>query len=348
LSINDTFLSDSVIFIVSFGPSGAKPVMKTPAHRHIGFLLIPGFSLLSYASAVEPLRAANRLSGRSLYTWSHISAQARPVTASSGLAIAADRSIGEDFALDTILVCAGGNPALHRNARTLSWLRKLARRGVRIGGVSGGPYILARAGLLDGYRCTIHWDHMASFQEDFPQLDIQRTLYEIDRGRLTCAGGVAGFDMMRAIITTEQGSALAAAVSEWFLQTQLRSGSGPQRLTLRERYGVAHPKLLAALQTMEDSISKPLPREDLARRTGLSVRQLERLFANHLETTIGDLYIKIRLDRARTLVHETAMPLLEIAIACGFATASHFSRAYRLRFGQSPRQDREAARTLAA
>jgi len=319
--------------------------MKAATPRHIGFLLIPGFSLLSYASVVEPLRAANRLSGQSLYTWFHVSAQGRPVEASSGLVISADRSFGDDFHPDMILVCAGGNPALHRNARTLSWLRKLARRGVRIGGVSGGPYILARAGLLDGFRCTIHWEHLAGFEEEFPQLAIQRTLYEIDRGRLTCAGGIAGFDMMRALIAAEQGSALAAAVSEWFLQTQLRSGSGPQRLTLRERYGVAHPKLLEALGTMENSTDKPLSRDALARAISLSVRQLERLFAGHLGTTIGDLYLKIRLDRARTLVHETAMPLLEIAIACGFANGSHFSRAYRERFGASPNRDRQSART---
>jgi transcriptional regulator GlxA family with amidase domain len=316
--------------------------MNAPAPRQIGFLLIPGFSLLSYASAVEPLRAANRLSGRQLYAWVHVSAQGRPVEASSGLAIAPDKKVGDDFPLDMILVCAGGNPALHRNARTLSWLRKLARRGVRIGGVSGGPYILARAGLLDGFRCTIHWEHMAAFREEFPQLDTRRTLYEIDRGRLTCAGGIAGFDMMRAIIAADHGQALAKAVSEWFLQTQLRSGSGPQRLTLRERYGVVNPKLILALQTMEDTTEKPLPRDALARGTGLSIRQLERLFASHLGTTIGDLYLKIRLDRARTLVHETALPLLDIAIACGFANGSHFSRAYRARYGQSPRRDRDA------
>lgn len=321
--------------------------MKAPASRRIGFLLIPGFSLLSYASAVEPLRAANRLSGRPLYTWIHVSAQGRPVEASSGLAIAADETIGDDFPLDTIMVCAGGNPTLHRNARTFSWLRKLARRGVRIGGISGGPYILARAGLLDGFRCTIHWEHMTAFQEEFPQLDVRRTLYEINRGRLTCAGGVAGFDMMRAIIAAEQGSALAAAVSEWFLQTQLRSGSGPQRLTLRERYGVAHPKLLAALHAMEESTDKPWSRDELARTVSLSMRQLERLFAGHLGTTIGDLYLKIRLDRARKLVHETALPLLEIAVACGFANGSHFSRAYRAHYDRSPRQDREATRETA-
>jgi transcriptional regulator GlxA family with amidase domain len=317
--------------------------MKTPHTRQIGFLLIPGFSLLSYASAVEPLRAANRLSGRSLYRWIHVAAQGRPVEASSGLAIAADQRVGDDFPLDMILVCAGGNPALHRNASTLSWLRKLARRGVRIGGVSGGPYILARAGLLDGFRCTIHWEHLASFEEQFPQLDMRRSLYEVDRGRLTCAGGIAGFDMMRAIIAAEHGSALATAVSEWFLQTQLRAGSGPQRLTLRERYGVAHPKLLEALRAMEDSTDKPLSRGALARAISLSVRQLERLFAGHLGTTIGDLYLKIRLDRARALVHETALPLLGVAIACGFANGSHFSRAYRKRFGVSPKRDRQSA-----
>ena len=307
--------------------------------RNIGFLLIPGFSLLSYASAVEPLRAANRLSGRSLYQWVHVSAQGRPAAASSGLAIAADRKVGDDVPLDIVLVCAGGNPALHRDARTLSWLRKLARRGVQIGGVSGGAYILARAGLLDGFRCTIHWDHMASFREDFPQLEVSRTLYEIDRGRLTCAGGIAGFDMMRAIIAADHGAALAAAVSEWFLQTQLRSGSGPQRLTLRERYGVANPKLLQALQAMEDSTSRVLSRNELAAKTELSVRQLDRLFASHLRTTIGDLYLKIRLDRARVLVHETALPLLDIAITCGFANGSHFSRADRARYGDSPRRE---------
>jgi transcriptional regulator GlxA family with amidase domain len=316
--------------------------MKAPTTRRIGFLLIPGFSLLSYASTVEPLRAANRLSGRSLYTWRHITDGGRPVLASSGLAIAADNTVGDDIQFDMILVCAGGNPALHRNPRTFSFLRKLSRRGVRIGGVSGGPYLLARAGLLDGYRCTIHWEHMAAFREEFPQLDMSRALYEIDRGRLTCAGGIAGFDMMRAIIAADHGQALAAAVSEWFLQTQLRSGSGPQRLTLRERYGVAHPKLLHALQTMEDTTDRVLSRSELARATGLSLRQLERLFASHLGTTIGDLYLKMRLDRARALVHETALPLLQIAVACGFANGSHFSRAYRARYGRSPRRDRDA------
>ncbi len=144
--------------------------MQNNGARKIGFLLIPGFSLLSYASTIEPLRAANRLSGRTLYRWTHISATGQQSEASSGLQIATEHKVGDNFELDTIFVCAGGNPALFRNQRTLAWLRTLARRGVRIGGVSGGPYILARAGLLDGYRCTIHWEHMTALREEFPSL----------------------------------------------------------------------------------------------------------------------------------------------------------------------------------
>lgn len=316
--------------------------MTAKAPRHIGFLLIPGFSLLSYASTVEPLRAANRLSGRTLYKWSHISTDARPALSSSGLVVAADYPVGDEFELDTLFVCAGGNPALFKHRRTFSFLRNLARRGVAIGGVSGGPYLLARAGLLEGYRCTIHWEHMAAFQEEFPDLDAHRTLYEIDRDRLTCAGGIAALDMMRAIIADQHGPSLANRVSDWFLQTHLRLGSGPQRLTLRERYGTSNATLLKTLETMEASSERPVSRKRLAQRAGVSVRQLERLFATHLETSIGAQYLKLRLDRAQRLLQETTIPILAVAVACGFVSASHFSRSYRAHHGRTPKQEREA------
>lgn len=314
--------------------------MRNNDARKVGFLLIPGFSLLSYASTIEPLRAANRLSGRTLYRWTHISTTGQQSESSSGLQIHAEHKVGADFELDAIFVCAGGNPALFRHQRTLAWLRTLARRGVQIGGVSGGPYILARAGLLDGYRCTIHWEHMTALREEFPNLEANRTLYEIDRNRLTCAGGIAALDMMRAIIANEHGPALATAVSGWFLQTQLRPGSGPQRLTLRERYGVSSQSLLKTLELMESSTDNQLSRRELSKRADVSVRQLERLFASRLNTTIDAQYMKIRLDRARTLIHETTMPILSVAVACGFISGSHFSRAYKLQFGKSPAKER--------
>lgn len=311
--------------------------------RAIGFLLVPGFALMSYASAMEPLRAANRLAGRDLYAWRHISVDGAPVQASNGVGIVPDHCIGEDVALDTLLVCAGGNPALFDHPPTLKWLRGLVHRGVRVGGVSGGPYILARAGLLDGYRCTIHWEHIPAFVEEFPDLRVARTLYEIDRDRLTCAGGIAALDMMHALIERDHGHGLAAAVSEWFLHTQIRLGSGPQRMTLRERFGIGNARLLRVLEHMEARIEEPAAREELAAVAGVSVRQLERLFAVHLRATLGEHYARIRLDRAQSLLRQTAMPILEVAVACGFVSASHFSRAYRRRFGRPPRAERRAA-----
>lgn len=315
--------------------------MPTSRLRQIGFLLVPGFSLLSYASTIEPLRAANRLSGRTLYEWCHISTGGESAISSSGLAVTADHKAGDDIDLDSLFVCAGGNPALFRQRRTLAWLRQLSRRGVAIGGVSGGPYILARAGLLDGYRCTIDWEHMAAFREEFPDLEAHRTLYEIDRDRLTCAGGIAALDMMRAIIGSEHGPALATAVSGWFLQTHLRLGSGPQRLTLRERFGTSNRTLLKALEAMESSTESPMSRKRLSQHAGVSIRQLERLFSTHLNTTIGAQYLNLRLERARRFLAETTIPILAVAVACGFVSASHFSRSYKKLYGMTPKEERD-------
>jgi transcriptional regulator GlxA family with amidase domain len=242
--------------------------------------------------------------------------------------------------LDYVFVCAGGNPALFHHQPTFAWLRQLARRGVRIGGVSGGPYLLARAHLLAGYRFTLHWEHAPAFLEEYPDLDLRRSLYEIDRDRLTCSGGTAPLDMMHAVITREHGSELALAVSEWFLQTHVREGAGPQRMPLRERLGIAHAPLLRVIGRMEQTIETPEPREELARLANVSLRQLERLFRQHLGRSLGEHYLGLRLERARDLLRQTSLSILETALACGFSSASHFSRSYRERFGHPPREER--------
>jgi transcriptional regulator GlxA family with amidase domain len=307
---------------------------------HVGFLLIPDFALLPYASAIEPLRAANRLSGRALYRWSHVSIGGGPAQASNGVAIAADAGLDEGLRLDYLFVCAGGNPALFDHQPTFAWLRQQARRGVTIGGVSGGPYLLARANLLSGYRFTLHWEHAPAFLEDYPDLDLRRSLYEIDRDRLTCSGGTAPLDMMHALIARDHGSELALAVSEWFLQTQVREGAGPQRMPLRERLGIAHAPLLRVIGRMEQTIENPETRESLAHLANISLRQLERLFRQHLGRSLGEHYLRLRLDRARDLLRQTSLSVMETALACGFANPSHFSRSYRERFGHAPRDER--------
>ncbi len=317
--------------------------IRAPARatRTIGFLLVPGFSLLSYSAAIEPLRAANLLAEAELYRWVHVATAGPTVAASNGVAITADARVGDRLALDAMLVVAGGNPSGFSDDGTLAWLRLLSRRGVAIGGVSGGPYLLARAGLLDGYRCTLHWMHLPAFLEEFPGLRPSMALYEIDRDRLTCAGGIAAFDMVAAMIETEHGPALATSVREWFLQGY-RPADQPQRLSLVERHGAHSAPLLRALEAMERRLESPMGRADLARVAGLSVRQLERLFTSQLGATIGDVYRGLRLERARVLVRESTLAITEIAAACGFQSASHFSRRYKERYDTSPLGERRA------
>jgi transcriptional regulator GlxA family with amidase domain len=323
--------------------TASNQVQRTrPTIRSVGFLLIPGFALMSYASAVEPLRAANRLAGKTLYHWWHAAPGDQPAIASSGVAVLPNFKLGSNVGdLDLMLVCAGGNPASFNDRRCLAWLRKLAHQGVIIGGVSGGPFVIAKAGLLAGRRCTLHWEHMPAFQEAFPNVGLTRSLFELDGDRITCSGGVAGLDMMVELITRDHGYQLGAAVSDWFLHTHIREGEGPQRMDLRFRLGIADEKLLGVLKAMEANLETPLPRQQLAALVHISLRQLERAFRNHLGQGVHEHYLALRLRRSTQLLRETSLSTLEIALATGFGSASQFSRAFRRKFGTSPR---EAAR----
>ncbi|MEO6338902.1 MAG: GlxA family transcriptional regulator [Caulobacteraceae bacterium] len=307
----------------------------------IGVLLIDDFSLMSYAAAVEPLRAANLLSGRELYRWRHVAVRGDVAEASNGGRVVADLRVGDTERLDTLLVCAGGNPALFDDAATFGWLRALARKGVRLGGISGGPYLLAKAGLLNGYRCTVHWEHLPALAEAYPDLQLQRTLYELDRDRLTCAGGVAAMDMMVELIARDHGRALAAVVADWYLRSEIRAGGAAQRMPLRERTGVSDTRLLRALAYMEAHVEEPASLSTLAAIAGVSPRQLERLFRRLLGEAPAARYLQIRLDRAHVLLRQTTMTTIEAAVACGFVNGSHFSRTYKARFGAPPSRDRD-------
>ena len=307
--------------------------------RSVGFLLIPDFALISFASVAEPLRAANQLAGRPLYRWWHAAPGNAPAVASSGITVTPNFDIGADpDDLDLLLICAGGNPATFRDRSTVNWVKRLARQGLVIGGVSGGPFVMARAGLLKGRRCTVHWDYMPAFQESFPDVELTRSLFVIDGDRITCSGGVAGLDMMMALITRDHGHALAAAVSDWFLHTHVREGERPQRMDLRFRLGVGDEKLLAALKAMEANLEAPLPRAHLADAAGISLRQLERAFSGQLGRGVHEHYLDLRLNRSRQLLRETSLSVLEVALACGFASASQFARAFRRAYGVSPRE----------
>lgn len=322
-------------------PRPKQPTTIGPPVESVGFLLIPGFALMSYAGAVEPLRAANQLSGKTLYRWWNAAPADKPVLASNGAAVVPDFKFGAEVgSLDMMLVCAGGNPATFNDRRTFAWLKKLAARDITLGGISGGPFILAKAGLLAGRRCTVHWEHLPALQEAYPDVQLTRSLFEFDGDRVTCSGGVAGLDMMVALITRDHGYELAAAVSDWLLHTHIREGAGPQRMDLRFRLGVGDAKLLRALKAMEAHIEAPLPRERLADLAGVSLRQLERSFQSELGRGVHEHYLALRLGRSRQLLRETSLSILEVALATGFASASQFARAFRRNFNSTPREAR--------
>ncbi|MFN4143244.1 GlxA family transcriptional regulator [Aestuariivirga sp.] len=313
----------------------------SPAPQTVGLLLVPGFALMSYASVVEPLRAANLLAGRELYRWIHITPGPQTVGASCGATVPCPVKAGETAKLDFLFVCAGGNPASFRDRTTLRWLRTLAARGLRIGGVSGGPVILARAGIMDGYHMTVHWEHAPAVAEAFPAVMLTRSIYIVDRNRLTCAGGTAPLDMMHALIAEAHGPELARRVSDWFMHTDIRPAQSAQRASFSERYGVHDDRLAGALELMESHPGEPLKRSETARRIGLSTRQLDRLFAEKLGLSYAEHYRRIRLERARDLLRQSAVPITEIALGCGFSSASHFSRAYKNTFGVTPASERK-------
>lgn len=316
------------------------PAEFPPDTQHFGFTLISGFSLMSYAAAVEPLRAANLLAGRPLYRWSVYAVDGATAVSSSGADVPAERLPADGGGLHTVFVVAGGEPHSWAVRPVISCLRRLARQGVRIGGISGGPHLLAAAGLLDGHRFTIHWEHAEALAEAFPSLRPEHARFILDGDRLTCGGGVAPLDMMHAIIAKRMGEEFARRVSDWFLHTHVDMPSAPQRASLAERYNVHQPALIAILEKMESTLATPLDRKTMAAFAGISPRHLDRLFSERLNTSFLGHYHRLRLDYARNLLRQSALSVTEIAIASGFASASHFARRYKARFGVSPSEER--------
>jgi len=308
--------------------------------QKIGLILIPRFSLISFTSMVEAMRLANRMGGRKLYDWRFLSTDGRPVRSSSGLTVGADGELNAANDIDCAVVCGGIDIQRFDDRPLVSWLRRMGRRGLDIGAMCTGSYILARAGLLDGHRCTIHWENLASFLEDFPDVEVTAELFEIDRHRFTCSGGTAAIDLMLNVISRQHGHELAAAVADQLMHERIRDEHDHQRMSLPARLGVRHPKLLSVIELMEQNLEEPMSRAELAGRAGLSTRQLERLFRKYLSRSPARYYLELRLHKARLLLLQTNMSVIDVALACGFVSASHFSKCYRDFFGRTPRKER--------
>jgi len=315
--------------------------MATQDAETIGFLLVPSFSMMAFASAVEPLRVANRLGGGSLYRWEIVSRDGSPIPASNGMSLVADRSFAEPVKYDKVVVCAGFEPERHYDKRIKSWLVQAGRGGAPLGAMDTGSFFLAWAGLLDGYRATTHWESLDSFREQFPRVDVDSGLFVFDRKRFTCAGGTAALDMMLHLITLRHGHRLAAAVSEQFIHAHIRDPKERQRMEPKERQGIADPRLARALSVMEGHLEELLGMDEISKAVGVSRRQLERMFHRHFRMTPVRYYLELRLQRARALLQYSDLSIVEIAVACGFGSAAHFSRTYHGWAGNAPSVERQ-------
>lgn len=304
------------------------------------FLLLPQFSMIAFAAAIDPLRLANRAARRPLYSWRTASEGGEPVAASNGCAITTDMRL-EDVPRDaSIVVCAGLEVKEAVTRPVLTWLRRQSRLGIHIGSVCTGAYILARAGLLDGKRCTIHWENQASFAEEFPDTELHNLLYVTDENIFTCAGGTAAADMMVHMIAEDHGPELASKVADSLVHAPMRGDADRQRLSVPARIGVRHPKLVSVIQSMEANIEDPISPSELARGVSMSTRQLERLFRRYLDRSPKRYYMELRLERARKLLLQTDMSVINVALACGFTSPSHFSKCYRSHFNRTPYRER--------
>jgi transcriptional regulator GlxA family with amidase domain len=323
--------------------------------RNIVFFLIPNFTMIAFATAVDPLRSANRMLGYEAYTWRLASADGKPVRASNGVECSVNTSLEDERRKlmgherpSMIIVCAGIEVEHYSNKSVFALLREEYNRGVAIGGVCTGAHVLAAAGLLSGKRCAIHWENLPGFQEAFPRANAFADLFEVDSNIFTCAGGTASLDMMLKIIADDFGDNVVNRVCEQVLTDRIRSPSDRQRLPLRARLGVQNSKVLTIIELMEANLSEPLSLLEISDHVGLSRRQIERLFRGEMGRSPARYYLEIRLDRARHLLIQSSMPVVEVAVACGFVSASHFSKCYRELYGRSPQQERAERKQLLA
>ena len=320
-------------------PPSAAATEAPPAQRFI-FVLLDEFTLMPFASALECLRVANRMAGAPLYEWRLASEGGGLVTSSSGAAFQSDDDLTELERGDTVLICGGTHVQRAASKKMLGWLRREARKGVVIGGLCTGAYVLAKAGLLDGKRATIHWENQDSFAEEFEDVDLTRSVFVVDGNRITSAGGTSSIDLMLRLIGTQHGAGLANDVADQLIYSSIRTDSDTQRLSVPTRIGVRHPKLAAVILRMEGNIEEPVSPAELASDVGLSTRQLERLFRRYLNRSPKRYYMELRLQKARNLLMQTDMSVINVALACGFTSPSHFSKCYRAQYETTPYRER--------
>ncbi len=306
----------------------------------VAVLLLENFSMICFASTIEPLREANWVAKYRAYDWRVLSPDGQAVRASNGLTVSVDGSIEDVPHCPMVIVCCSFDPHLHATPKILSWLRKLDRQGAQIGGVETGAYVLARAGLLDNHRATIHWENADSIAEAFPKVKLTERIFEIDRRRFSSSGAAATMDMMLHFIALQVGRNVAHGVAEEFIYNRMRGAENPQRLSVAERINARHPRLKRILQRIETDLDARLDIQQMAATEGISEREVRRLFQAYLGVSPQSYHRTLRLQKARAMLRQTDLSVTQIALSCGFASSSDFSRAFKREFNRTPVDDR--------
>lgn len=327
-------------------PESANPeCTAAAAHRteHFGFLTLPNFSMIAFTSAVEVLRMTNYVSRSTHYRWSVIAPDGIPVPASNGVTITPTCTLEQAGVPDVLIVCGGTQIREAVDVRVRSLLAYVGSRGVPLGALCTGAYALMSAGLLDDYRCTVHWEDMSALHREFPRVKFTDELFVIDRDRLTCTGGTAPLDLMLHLVERRLGQNLAAQVSAQFILDRIRGATDHQPIPVDARIGFSRAELIEVVRLMEANIEEPLSLEELARLVRLSQRHLQRMFKVYLAVSPTHYYLALRLRRARDLLRTTDASVARVTAVCGFQSPCHFSKAYRAQFGYAPSRERRQA-----
>jgi AraC family transcriptional regulator, glycine betaine-responsive activator len=313
---------------------------QPPTPCHYVFLLVEEFTHIAFSCVVEPLRIANLLCGQDLYRWTLVSENGKTATCSNGTVTIVDHGFDDLPHCDRLFVLSGLNVQHHVTPALLTCLRHQRRKGSAIGALCSGAYVLAKAGFLNGVRTAIHWQFHDGFMEEFPEVNLVRNVFVADEKYVTASGGTATADLMLHLIEAAHGYDLAVAVADQMVYNAVRDATAEQRVSLQSRHGMRNPHLAQAIQMMQDNIDAPLSPGEIAEKTGISTRQLERLFGRYLNCSPKKYFVEMRLHRAQALLVQTDKSVTEIALACGYDSPGHFSRVYRAVFDVSPSQQR--------
>ncbi|UWR05885.1 GlxA family transcriptional regulator [Ruegeria sp. B32] len=317
----------------------AKNILQ-PEHRALktAVLVLDECNTLSFASAVDPMRAANRLADRPAFDWDYVTATPEPAMLTSALQVPGIPLARLDHC-DLMIVIAGFNLVRHATPSLLAGLRRIANTGATMAGIDGGPWLLAEAGLLDGHAATTHWEDLETFATRFPEVDVRPDRYTVSGNRLTSGGAIPAVEMMLHIIAARHGAGFAARVSGLFLYEGAPEPGRPQSRTGAPH---RHNALTArANAIMQAALDDPLPLAEIAKALGTSPRTLQQQFRLRLNTTPQDHYLQLRLAEARRLVTDSDMALMDVALATGFTSQSSFARAFRTAHGLSARDLRQ-------